>query len=431
MFATAVAAAMHECGAADRPVVALVDRWLGGEGDRQACIRFQQLSAPLAAKAVEDTAYYRYGVLLSRNEVGADVARFAVTAAEFHAASEERRKRFPDAMLATATHDHKRGADVRARLAVLSELPSEWDAALCRWFSLNTPHRRLGDRPMPTRGDEAMLYQMIVGAWPTELAVSDMAGMREYTERLAAWQLKSLREAKLTTDWMVPNLEYEDAAESFLYTIMADTGGFAAEAMDFARRIGPAGALNGLAQALLKLTVPGVPDFYQGTDFWDLSLVDPDNRGAVDFTRRLVALHKREAPHELATHWRDALVKQSLIQRALAVRRERPDLFARGSYLPVAVTGPLAAHIVALTRSHGETHCLAVVTRLSAKLLSEGDTIIIPAQVWKGTTLHLPHEVANAKLRDGIGGRRTGPLGATAPVGDVLRGFPVALLTSE
>jgi (1->4)-alpha-D-glucan 1-alpha-D-glucosylmutase len=254
--------------------------------------------------------------------------------------------------------------------------------------------------------------------------------MREYAERLAAWQLKSLREAKLATDWTVPNLEYEDAAESFLYTIMADAGGFAAQAANFAHRIGPAGAVNGLAQILLKLTAPGVPDLYQGTDLWDLSLVDPDNRGAVDFKRRITALRAKEAPNGLAAHWRDALVKQALIQRALALRQERPVLFARGSYQPVTATGPMAAHVVAFVRSHGSSHCLVVVPRLPATLLPDDDTIDIAADVWDRTTLHLPHEVAGAKLRDAINGGCVRSLGGSPLVGNVLRGFPVALLTS-
>jgi (1->4)-alpha-D-glucan 1-alpha-D-glucosylmutase len=284
---------------------------------------------------------------------------------------------------------------------------------------------------MPTPGDEAMLYQMIVGAWPTELTASDAVGLSEYTQRLAGWQLKSLREAKLATDWIMPNLDYEDAAASFLYTIMADANGFAAEAANFARRIGPAGAVNGLAQVLLKLTAPGVPDFYQGTEFWDLSLVDPDNRGTVDFARRIAALRAEEAPMALATHWRDGLLKQTLIRRALAVRLECPALFARGSYLPVTATGKLAAHVVAFVRSHGDAHCLVVVPRLPTKLLAEGDTIIVPARVWDGTMLHLPQEIGGAKLRDAIGfGDDIGPLGSNVPVGDVLRGFPVGLLTS-
>jgi len=293
----AVAAAAHDCRPSDRAVLALLEHWLGEQATPEAAVRFQQLSAPLAAKAVEDTSYYRYGVLLSRNEVGADVRHFAASPEQFHAACQERLRRFPDAMLATATHDHKRGEDVRSRLAVLSEIPEEWERTVRRWFALNAEHRRGG--PMPSPGDEAMLYQMVVGAWPVV-----EADLPAFAERLADWQLKALREAKLATDWEAPNLEYEDAARSFLYTIMADAT-FLAEASEFARRIGPAGAVNGLAQTLLKLTVPGVPDFYQGSEFWDQSLVDPDNRRPVDFAARIAALEADAAPAALAGCWAD------------------------------------------------------------------------------------------------------------------------------
>ena len=382
-FARAVAGAMADCRAADHQVVALLDRWLGGEApdelDREArctaITRFQQLSAPLAAKAVEDTAFYRHGVLLSRNEVGADIARLWISVEEFHARCLARRESFPDAMLATATHDHKRGEDVRARLAVLSEMPAQWAASVRRWLALNAPHRRAGDGPMPSPGDEAMLYQMIVAAWPTQLDMADADGLREYVERLADWQLKALREAKLATDWTAPNLEYEDAVRSFLYAIMADRDRFLAQAADFARRIGPAGAVNGLTQTLLKLTVPGVPDFFQGSEFWDQSLVDPDNRRPVDFARRVDALDAGGQPHELAAHWRDGTVKQALIQRVLALRGRLPELFARGSYRPLAVAGPLAEQIVAFLRSHADRHCLIAAPRFPAKLLGHGDSI--------------------------------------------------------
>jgi (1->4)-alpha-D-glucan 1-alpha-D-glucosylmutase len=173
-----------------------------------------------------------------------------------------------------------------------------------------------------------------------------------------------------------------------------------------------------------------VPDLYQGSELWDLSLVDPDNRGAVDFAQRVAALRAKEAPNSLAAHWRDALVKQALIHRALALRQERRALFARGSYLPVTATGPLAEHVVAFVRSHGSTHCLVVVPRLPRKLLPDDDTISIPTGIWDRTTLQLPHEVAGAKLRDAVNGGCVGPLGGGPLVGDVLRGFPVALLTS-
>ncbi len=433
-FAKAVAGAVRDCTSADRPVIAQLDRWLGGEEANEfdpafkvANVSFQQLSAPLAAKAVEDTAFYRYGPLLSQNEVGADANRFSETADEFHAGCLERRARFPDAMVTTATHDHKRGEDVRARLAVLSEVPGEWESEVRRWRGLNAPHRRVGDGPMPSPGDEIMLYQTIVGAWPTRLRGTDSEGLRAYTDRIADWQLKALREAKLATDWTAPNLEYEDAARSFLYTIMTDMEGFVAEAGSFAHRIGPAGAVNGLAQTLLQLTVPGVPDLYQGTDFWDQSLVDPDNRRPVDFNQRIDALKAKEAPAELAKAWRDGRVKQALTQRALALRQMKPALFARGDYQPLKVSGPLAAHVVAFMRSHKQGHCLVIVPRLPARMLGRGDSIVIPSKAWEGTAVHLPdHQTFN----DVISGRCVGLLGNSVPVGDLLAEFPVAVLAT-
>ncbi len=417
-LAQAVADAMKEVPAAYHPTLALLERWLGEEATPEAAVRFQQLSAPLAAKAVEDTAYYRYGVLLSRNEVGADVRRFSATVEEFHAACLARREHFPDAMLATATHDHKRGEDVRARLAVLSEIPGEWERAVRCWFTMNAPHRRHGDAPMPSPGDEAMLYQMIVGAWPV-----DATDLRDYTDRLAAWQLKALREAKLDTSWDAPNLEYEDAARSFLYTIMAD-GGFVAEAKSFIRRIGPAGAANGLTQTLLKLTVPGVPDFYQGTEFWDQSLVDPDNRRPVDFARRTESL-KGEATS--AEQWQDGSVKQAIIRRVLALRREVPDLFARGNYRPVEVTGARAAHVVAFVRSRADTHCLVVAPLHSLRCEAIPGTLKI---AWHDTALHLPSDLVRLRLRDRISDAHLEVWEQHMPLGSILARCPVALLAT-
>jgi malto-oligosyltrehalose synthase len=437
-FTKAMAGAMDECRPADRHVLALLDRWLGGTPTGEsgplhsmAIVRFQQLTAPLAAKAVEDTAFYRYGVLLSRNEVGADATRFSATADEFHDSCKARRNHFPDAMLATATHDHKRGEDVRARLAVLSEMPEAWNATVDRWLELNAPHRRAGDEPMPSFGDEAMLYQMIVGAWPTELAASDTAGLRAYTERLAAWQLKAAREAKVATCWMAPDLEYEDAARSFLYAIMANRNGFVVEAVRVARRIGPAGAVNGLAQMLLKATAPGVPDFYQGSEFWDLSLVDPDNRRNVDLARRNQALRCQNTPVALATSWRDGRVKQSVLARALAVRRANGALFARGAYWPIDVRGPRADRVVAFARTHDDACLATIVPRLPYALLGNSDSISIPASSWGATELVLPRALIGRCLRDAISGDCSGPLDATLPVARALGTFPAALLTTS
>ncbi len=422
----AVAGAMHDVAPGDRGTLARLERWLGVEATPEVAVRFQQLSAPLAAKAVEDTAYYRYGVLLSRNEVGADVRRFSETSAEFHADCLERLRCFPDAMLATATHDHKRGEDVRARLAALSEIPDEWASAVHRWFAMNHVHRREG--PMPAAGDEAMLYQMVVGAWP--LADGDLGA---YTERLAGWQLKALREAKLATDWTAPNLEYEDAARSFLYSIMSDAG-FVADARAFADRISPAGAVNGLAQTLLKLTVPGVPDFYQGAEFWDLSLVDPDNRCMVDFPSRIAALGEGRSPVELAAGWRDGRVKQAVIHRALALRREQPELFARGRYIPLKVSGALADHVVAFARSHKGVQCVVVVPRLcaalSAFLLPGADANDdLKASCWQDTMLHAPDELAGRTLHNRLTHAHI-TVAEAVPVATILKMFPVALLAN-
>jgi maltooligosyltrehalose synthase len=284
---------------------------------------------------------------------------------------------------------------------------------------------------MPSFGDEAMLYQMIIGAWPTELAASDAAGLFAYTERLAAWQLKAAREAKLATCWMAPNVEYEDAARSFLYAIMADQNGFVAEAARIAGRIGPAGAINGLAQMLLKLTTPGVPDFYQGSEFWDLSLVDPDNRRNVDFARREAALRSQEKPTVLAMRWRDGRIKQAVLARALAVRGAKHAVFARGDYLPIEARGARAQHVVAFARVHNNACSVTIVPRLPYGLNPDRNTLSIAASSWEGTELVLPPALFGRSLRDAITGDRAGPLDATLPVAHALAAFPVVLLTTD
>jgi maltooligosyltrehalose synthase len=334
-------------------------------------------------------------------------------------------------MLATATHDHKRGEDVRARLAVLSEIPGEWAAAVHRWIGLNAPHRRFDGGPMPSIGDEAMLYQMVVGAWPTELDPADTHGLQDYTERLAAWQLKALREAKLATCWTEPDLEYEDAARSFLYAVMADRNGFVPEAAHIAHRIGPAGAINGLAQTMLKLTAPGVPDFYQGSEFWDLSLVDPDNRRRVDFGLRSAALRSQEGAPALATCWRDGHVKQALIAQVLSVRGASCELFARGEYRPLEIAGPRAQHVVAFARIIGKTCSTTIVPRLPFHLLADSDSLMIPASSWQGTRIRLPDQLMGRTVRNAITTTPLGPLDHTLPVDRALAEFPVGLFTTE
>jgi len=378
---------------------------------RTALTLFSQLTAPLAAKASEDTALYRYGRLLSRNEVGADPDDFTRSAEDFHAANALRQRRFPYALLATATHDHKRGEDVRARLAALSEIAPEWSATLRAWSTLNQPQRRNDTTPSPSSGAtagawapgpaaEAMLYQTLVGCWPPDLDASDAARVRELAERVAQWQLKALREAKLRTNWLAPDEAYESDCQAFLFDILAPQrrDGFLQALVAFVARIAPAGAVNTLLQTVLRLTSPGIPDLYQGTELWDFSLVDPDNRRPVDFALRAAALDN-DPPAARLAHWRDAYVKQAIIARVLALRARAPALLREGEYWPLAVRGARAAHAIAFARRHGDAWAVVIGTRHAAALL-EGDLPLVEPARWDDTALVLPKGCPAADLHD-------------------------------
>lgn len=402
------------------PTVATLSHALSSQ--RTALTLFSQLTAPLAAKAIEDTAGYRYGRLLSRNEVGADAGDFSITVEQFHAANQERRRRFPHAMLATSTHDHKRGEDVRARLAVLSELAPEWGAALRRWSTVNAPLRRFvesgavsaapapdtaGNVPdpqhwVPGPAAEAMLYQTLVGCWPPGLAADDEDGIRELAERTAQWQLKALREAKQRTSWYAPDEAFERACRDFLFDILAPQrrDGFLRELCDFVERIAPAGAVNSLQQTVLQLTSPGVPDLYQGTELWDFSLVDPDNRRPVDFAARAAAL-ATTPPSEQLHAWRNGHVKLGVVQRLLALRAQMPEVLGTGVYLPLTVRGTHAKRAIAFVRQHGNGYVVVICTRLAAPLLDGGSglPLVEPAK-WEDTAVDMPAGLASRTLMD-------------------------------
>jgi malto-oligosyltrehalose synthase len=432
----AIEGAVATCLPGDRHVVDLLGRWLAGETTpagaetlhARALTSFHQLSTPVAAKAVEDTAFYRYGAALSRIDVGFDPARFAATPADFHLAAQARREHFPLSMLATATHDHKRGEDVRARLAVLSEIPGEWTASLERWLAQSAPLcETVGGVPAPHPRDIALLFQTVVGAWPPDLALDDAAGCKQFAERLAGWQHKALREAKLATDWTAPDEAYESAARGFLMRLFAGEARLLPDIARFAHRIGPAGAANGLVQTLLKLTSPGVPDIYQGTDYWDLSLVDPDNRLPVDFAARMHSLGASSLD-ELTTNWRDGRIKQAVIARVLSFRRAAPRLFAEGSYEPIKVDGPLAHHVVAFARTLEDIIAITVVCRLTFGLLAD-DGLSIQRAPWNGTRLRLPEKFRSAQLRDVVSGTQL--VRPPVDVAAIVERSPVALLVSE
>ncbi|HVE21032.1 MAG TPA: malto-oligosyltrehalose synthase [Acidocella sp.] len=427
----ALAGARRHFRAADVRILDLLRRWLVEEAPRllppgprraerlRTAVRFQQLSAPVAAKSVEDTAFYRFGRLLSRNEVGSNPGQFALSPVGFHAAMLDRAKKFPGALLATATHDHKRGEDTRARLAVLSEIPDAWETAITRWMRLNAIIRQ---EVGPSPADELMLYQTLVAAWPLGLVAQDQAGLDSFTRRVAGWLEKSVREAKLVSEWAAPNEEYETAARNFLSATLDPSRPVLGEIIAFAERLGPAGALNGLAQTLLRLTAPGVPDLYQGTEFWDQSLVDPDNRRPVDFAVRQQALRQGLRPAALLESWASGAVKQAVIARTLALRQEWPALFAKGNYIKLEAEGAMAPHILAFSRSENKKQIVVAVTRLAARFL--GDAPLLPAADWGDTALTLP----GALWVDVFGERHV--TGARIEAKTLFADFPIALLRS-
>jgi (1->4)-alpha-D-glucan 1-alpha-D-glucosylmutase len=329
--------------------------------------------------------------------------------------------------LATATHDHKRGEDVRARLAVLSELADDWASLLPGWIERSAALRS-GDAP--SAGDVAMLLQMIIGAWPLDLDRSDAGGRRAFAVRLSGWQQKALREAKLGSDWAAPDEAYEQAANHFLMKLLADAQipQLLDEIEAFAERIAPAGAVNGLAQLLLKLTAPGVPDIYQGTDFWDFSLVDPDNRSPVNYLARLASLGKGETLEALATTWRDGRIKQGILARTLDLRRRHEAVFSEGSYESVHVEGPMSGHVISFIRRHDRRAILAVVPRLPFTLITQGPGISLEPGAWKETVLRWsPPQTSFANIFSGAD--IDVPAGGL-PLAMVCGPIPIALLCS-
>jgi (1->4)-alpha-D-glucan 1-alpha-D-glucosylmutase len=369
----------------------------GDEAARaDAARRLHQLTAPVAAKAVEDTAFYRYGRLLSRNDVGFDPTRFSLPPDLFLASGRERAERWPRAMLTTATHDHKRGEDVRARLAVISELDEDWRAAVETWTAMNAPRRpaELAD------DDDYHLYQTLVGAWPIGLTTADAQGLAAFRARVGGWREKSLREAKLRTSWAAPDAAYEAASQAWLDTLLdpAASGDFLASLTGFVERIAGPGAINGMVQAALRCAWPGVPDLYQGAELWDLSLVDPDNRRPVDFDRREFLLDKD------AADWASGATKLFVIRSLLARRRADPALFREGALEPLAVRGARSAHVLAFRRTLGERRLdMAVMLHVAPAVRALGE---LPAAAWW----------AGTAIETATGWRPAAALFATSPV---------------
>jgi (1->4)-alpha-D-glucan 1-alpha-D-glucosylmutase len=406
------------------------DQWI------RFVMRFQQFTGPLMAKGFEDTTLYVYNRLLSLNEVGGNPNRFGISIAEFHRFLEKRAYLWPHALNATSTQDTKRGEDVRARLNVLSEMPKEWERNIKTWSKINRKNKKkVHGRTVPDRNDEYFLYQTLVGVFPFH----EGEELHPFRERMKEYIIKAVREAKVHTAWLKPDAEYESAFISFLEEILDPPEGnlFLKEFLPFQRKVVHYGIFNSLSQALIKITSPGVPDFYQGTELWDLNLVDPDNRRPVDFQKRRTFLGEiREKDNgdiiNLVTdlfHTReDGRIKLFLIYRALKARKEHPELFQKGAYFPLEAAGKFNDNIIAFARSHGGKWAVTIVPRFLFTVIREGE-YPLGQEVWDDTHIPLPDEIVH-KWKNVITGQFLKSNNKLI-IGEVLKHFPVALLMRE
>jgi len=409
-------------------------------------VRFQQTTGPVQAKGLEDTTFYRYVPLVSLNEVGGDPSRFGTRVEAFHAKNERRLRHWPHSLLATATHDTKRGEDARIRINVLSELPQEWRAAIERWSKFNAPRKRETPRGVaPDAREEYLFYQTLIGSWPFGMPPSNVTS--DYVERLQAYMVKAAREAKVKTSWTDSDPSHSDALKAFVAEVLTgpEAGHFLDDFTRFQRRIERVGVVHSLAQTLLKLGSPGVPDIYQGCDLWDLSLVDPDNRRAVDFdlrARLLGAIKARldsgedraTVASELFEHPDQGAIKLFLHWVALGHRREQPALYAHGRYLPLRAEGLQADRVISFARERDGQAAIIVAPRLVTSMMGPtGETAPI-GEVWESTALIVPDELADLAWHNRITGSRLAvreSSGSKAiPLAEVFARVPVGWLVS-
>ncbi|MBV8207707.1 MAG: malto-oligosyltrehalose synthase [Acidobacteria bacterium] len=418
---------------------------------RRLCftLKFQQLTGPVMAKGLEDTACYVYNRFVSVNEVGGSPGHFGVSVDDFHKANMERLRLWPFSMLCTSTHDSKRSEDVRARLNVLSELPKEWAQTVLRWRRINRSRKRtISDgRAVPDGNEEYLLYQTLAGVWP-----SDHARREDAARRVKEYMIKAVHEAKVNLSWVNQNPEYIAALEEFIARVLAPgsparPNAFLEQLESFIEPVVFFGAINSLAQTLLKLTAPGIPDFYQGTEFWDYSLVDPDNRRPVQFAARQAKLEQlqrdgsSQPPRELAARllelWRanpdDAGIKMFVIMRALAFRHANQGLFRRGAYIPLFATGAAAEHVCAflreLTIGSRRSAAIVVVPRLACTLLQKKKAPPL-GDAWGDTEITLPPRSPNEFQNVFTGEALRANANRGLACREVFATFPVALLKS-
>jgi len=357
-------------------------------------MRFQQYTGPIMAKAMEDTAFYRYPRLLALNEVGGDPRQFGVSVSAFHHTNQQRARDWPHSMLATATHDTKRGEDARLRIDALSEMPGEWRQRARRWSELSRSLRReIDGMPAPSPGDEYMVYQTLLGAWPVELLgrPADRDALTAFLARIEHYVIKAVREAKLVSSWENPAEAYEAACLGFVRGVLNPGHPVFGDLAAFAERVAFVGMLSSLVQTALRLTAPGVPDTYQGGELWDLSLVDPDNRATVDFAARDRLLRAMdhgpsvEQVRAALASWRDGRIKMLVLHALLRLRRRCADVHLRGTYEPLATSGAHADRLVAFARRHGATGIVVVAGRLFGTLLG-GEARVYDGAAWGDST---------------------------------------------
>jgi (1->4)-alpha-D-glucan 1-alpha-D-glucosylmutase len=410
---------------------------------RKFVMRFQQLTGPVMAKGVEDTAFYNFNRFISLNEVGGDSGRFGISLESFHDQNKRRAQRWPHSLLASATHDTKRGEDLRARLNVLSEIPDEWGRAVIKWRGLNAEKKtRVNGQPAPSANDEYLLYQTLIGAWGT--GAEQEKGRDHFRERLSDYMLKAVREAKAQTQWTEPNRPYEEAVERFIDALLCDSesNSFLDDFMLFQRKVAFFGLFNSLAQVVLKLTAPGVPDFYQGSELWDYNLVDPDNRRPVNYQARRKLLEEmlQKLSQEgvdlagfltgLLQNHQNGQIKMYLIWRILRLRAQRKALLEKGGYEPIPAVGAKKDHVCAFVRSSGNESVITVAARLVLTLAQGAQRGALDPAVWQDTTLLLAGRESEEKYRDVLTERvitvRASHDGLA--VRDVLGLLPVAVL---
>jgi (1->4)-alpha-D-glucan 1-alpha-D-glucosylmutase len=417
----------------------------GAREAREFVMKFQQLSGPAMAKGLEDTAFYRFNRLVSLNEVGGEPGKFGVSCDEFHKTNATMAENWPHTLLASATHDTKRGEDVRARLNVLSEMPAEWRETVTRWAQVNRSKKVVVENvETPSANDEYLLYQMLVGAWPGKL--NDPEALGAFRSRVTAFMLKAVKEAKVHTSWTEPNSDYEKALQQFVERVLGDGGKnpFLDDLQGVARRVAFFGRFNSLSQTLLKMTSPGVPDFYQGAELWDLNLVDPDNRRTVDYESRRKILAELKSDFEgvvdasgdffraLLRDEKPGAMKLFLIWRALNFRSAHRELFDSGEYLPLSAAGEYGENVCAFARRWKQQILIVVVPRLVSELTRGAEVSPIGGEIWKDAILPvspgragdlfrnvLTREMVPVIEKDGV---------AALELRQALKSFPVALL---